>query len=278
MASACAERDPTGRMEDVYDPGGYVGVNDPIEFTDTPYDFTGDSSISDLIGVAPPFHNIWYGIAQGESYPIAGDCDPGRTNDVTEVQNVAELPMTIEGVVTLHPRFFQKITVCGTDERYYGSYVMQDSTGGIMVLKDSRLAEFDVGDRVRLRVRGMVKFFSTIAVLAYDEEEVINEPDARYPIYYEQLQRRFLEQDIGLVKRVRGRVVLEATNQNFNEMRLESLDDSSVHWLVTIDRELGTRGVAPALGDVVELTAPVLDSFGLRMIIGSLGMIEVISQ
>jgi hypothetical protein len=275
---ACVEPDQPGRMEDRYDPGRVVDVNDPIAFTDVPYDFRGPSTIAELRALPPAFQNVWFGISANDTYPIPGDCDPGRTNNETVVVSVDELPMTIEGIVTLHPRYFQKIAVCGTDERYYGTYVMQDSTAGIMVLKDSRLAEFDVGDRVRLTVRAVVRYFDTIAVLAYADEYVMNEPDARYPISYQSIDRRFLEEDVGKVMRVRGRVALEATNQNFNEMRVESLTDSNVSWLVSLDRELGSRGVAPPGGSVVELTAPVLNSFGLRMIIGSLGKIEILSR
>lgn len=276
--AACVEPDPPGNMAEHFEAGVFVGVNDPIAFTDVPYDFTGASTIAELRGLAPAFESVWYGISDQFSYPIEGDCDPGRTNSETVVAQIADLPMTIEGIVTLHPRYFQKIAVCGTDERYYGSYIMQDATAGIMVLKDSRLAEFDVGDRVRLTVRGIIKYFDTIAVLVYADESVMNAPDERYPVYYEQLSRRFLAEDVGKVARVRGRVILEATNQNFNEMRLESLEDSNVRWVVSFDRELGARGVAPPVGAVVELTAPVLNSFGLRMIVGSLGKMEIISQ
>ena len=66
------------------------------------------------------------------------------------------LPMTVEGIVTTYPRYFQKKLVCGEDERFYGSYFLQDSTGGILVLRDSRIANFTFGDRVRLKVRGIL--------------------------------------------------------------------------------------------------------------------------
>ncbi|MBA2664978.1 MAG: hypothetical protein H0U74_22010 [Bradymonadaceae bacterium] len=277
---ACAEQkfgvDPTVH----YDQGSYVGVTEPITFTDTPYaanTATGVSSISSLLGVFPAQEFVWYGLGKDDPYPYSGDCDPGRPAGVTAPQNLASLPMTIEGTVTLHPRYFQKIAVCGSDERYYGSYVLQDATGGILVLRDSRIAEFDYGDRVRLRVRGVLKYFDTRAVLVYDQEEILTSSASREPIYYQRLTRNFVAADSGQVFRVRGRVIGEATNQNFNEMKIQSLDAPGIEWLVSIDRELGTRGVSPKAGDILEVTGPVLNSFGLRILVASLGQMELVT-
>ena len=69
------------------------------------------------------------------------DCSPiaAFENVVTEV---SELPATIEGVVTHHPRLLRSPRFCAGEDRFYGSYYIQDETGGILVYKDSRVADF----------------------------------------------------------------------------------------------------------------------------------------
>lgn len=277
VAAGCAERDEVQDPADRYGEAEYGEVTEEIAFTSEAYDFTGDLSIGALRGLIPADPFFWIGLAEGQEYPVPGDCDPQfGGNELTPVA-LSELPAEIEGVVTLHPRYFMKVTVCGTEERYYGSYIIQDGTTGIAVLKDSRIAAFDVGDRVRIRVRSVMKNFSNLAVLGYDMEEVLTTPETREPIYYEELTRGFDEAlDLYEVRRIEGIVEMEATNQNFNEMRVRSTEDEDVSWLVSLDRELGNRGVAPKEGSRVRITGPVVESFGLRILIGNLGLLEVL--
>ena len=279
-------------------------VEEHVDFTDAPYDFTGPSSIADLIGVIPDGASVWYGMS--ESYPISGTCDPRQRN---EIETSSALPMEIEGIVTLHPRYFQKINFCGEDERYYGTYMIEDSSGGIMVLKDSRIADFMMGDRIKLKVRGVMKYFDTTAVLVHDPEVIVETEQA---VSYKEIDREFDTADIGKVFRITKKVQGEATNTNFNELCLVGLDDSSDedcskycvahsdcesgecvfpyasatsgtcsrdggYWLVSLDKEIGQR--QPRVikkGDVLEVTAPVLDSFGLKMIVMRFGQIRVV--
>ncbi len=279
LAAGCADPEMGRDASEYFGEGTYSTVNEEIEFTDEPYDIVGEVPIQDLRDLIPEFEFVWYGFSENDVYPVSGDCDPQRDFDTTEPAYLEELPATIEGVVTMHPRYFMKVSVCGTEERYYGSYVIQDQSTGIHVLKDSRIGEFDVGDRVRLRVRALIRSFGTYAVLAYDEEEVLTTPSTREPVYYQQIERNFQEgTDNYEVFRIVGRVALEATNQNFNEMIVESEEESNVEWLVSLDRELGTRGVAPPEGALVQLTGPVFDSFGMRMLITNLGQIEVLEE
>lgn len=276
-ALSCAElgepRDPAERFGEA----GFATVTEEIAFTSEPYDFTGETPIGDLRALIPDQPAFWIGLAQGDQYPVPGDCDPQFGGNALTPQQLSELPAVIEGVVTLHPRYFMKVTVCGTEERYYGSYIIQDGSTGIFVLKDSRVAEFDVGDRVRLRVRSLLKNFSDRAVLGFDMEEVLTTRDTREPIYYEEIERRFNEaDDLYEVRRITGIVEIEATNQNFNEMLVRSESNPNISWFVSLDREIGSRGVAPREGDRVQLTGPVVESFGLRMLIANLGLIEVL--
>ncbi len=318
IASGCHHDPEDARDSDDYfdDSPSWSEVSDPIEFTDEPYDeISGELTIGELRdiipdqgwlspeeeaelepGEVPPNANVWYGFGPDDPYPVEGDCNPENAGFDTIPSAVQELPATIEGVVTLHPRYFSNLTVCGTRERYYGTYVLEDETGGIQIYKDSRVAEFDVGDRVRMRVRGVTRYFGTSAVIGFDQEEVLNEREDRIPVYYEPMEdddgeARPLwseedaaddddidEADTYRVRRMVGEVVQEATNQNFNEMIVQSLDNPDVEWFVSIDRELGTRGVAPPEGAMVELTGPIFDSFEMRMVIASLGQMTILEE
>ncbi len=283
IAVGCTAEAERG-MEAPYDDywggdGEYTTVSDPIEFTDEPYDFTGDTPIGELRELIPDQDDeaVWHAFSSDEPYPVQDDCNPEFGGAEQAPASLDELPATIEGVVTLHPRYFENSTFCGSRERYYGTYTLQDASGGIHVLRNSRIGEFDVGDRVRIRVRAITREFSMEAVLTFDEQEVLTDRDSREAIYFEEIGREFDEdEDLYQVRRITGEVVTEATNQNFNEMVVQPQDDPDVEWLVSLDRELGTRGVGPKEGDIVELTGPVVDSFGLRMLIASLGKIEIL--
>ena len=282
-ATGCVEPDTGGDPDDFFGEGGSeVTASDPVEFTDEPYDeVSGDMTIEDLRSYIPDEDDevIWYGFGSSDPYPVEGDCDPERDFDETIPEEIDELPVRISGVVTLHPRYFESGTVCGSDQRYQGTYILEDETGGIQILKDSRVADVDVGDHVELRVRGITRNFGTVGVLAFDQEQALTDRDDPVPIFYEALEREFEEDDEYRVRRVTGEVVLEPTNQNFNEMRIQSLDDDDVEWTASLDRELGNRGVGPKLGDTVELTGPVHPGFDDReIIVATLGQMDWIER
>ena len=94
-----------------YPAGETTPVDEPVEFTDTPYTLRGDTSIAELLDIIPADDFVWYGMS--DPYPIMGSCD-SRNNEVEEIR---QLPARIEGIATLHPRYFQKISFCGSDER-----------------------------------------------------------------------------------------------------------------------------------------------------------------
>lgn len=311
---ACAqEQEPftEAQISERYGDVEQVFVQEPVEFTNQPYSFMGPSSIEDLLNVIPPNSFVFYGFAPEDEHPLDDVLCEGMFDNISPAP---ELPMVVEGVVTLHPRYFIKPTFCGEDERYYGSYLIQDSTGGIMVFKDSRIADFQMGDRVRLNVRGLYSSFDTPAVLAHDPAEVL---ESDQPIYYEEVDRELEITDIGKVKRFTGKVGPGGlpTNQNFNEMCLVRPEDDSPercgkfctvntaetacasencvedfpgagtgrcaredgYWLVSLDREIGQR--QPRIieeGDVIEVTGPVVDSFGLSFLIARWGQLRFI--
>lgn len=271
---ACSEQlgpqDPT----EFYGQAQNAEVYEPIPFTDQNYDFTGPTPISDVEALVPGDEFVWYGLAPGDPYPhgnervVDGECVSGFNNTIAALD---ELPATIEGVVTLKPRYFQKVSVCNQDQRFYGSFFIQDQSGGMLVLNDSRIEEFGFGDRVRLRVRGVMTSFDQPSVVVFDQVEVV-EPDTTYDIYFEAITRDFETSDVGRVRRIEGTVSSVPTNNNFNELVLNG-DDGAV-WLISLDRELGNRGVRFDQGERIALTGPVANSFGLRLLVSSLGQIE----
>lgn len=143
-----------------------------------------------------------------------------------------QLPMTIEAVVGLHPRHYIKPTTCGQDERNYGSYVLVDDTGGIVVLRDARTTPFTFGDRVRIEVRAVMQAFGDVAsryVVLADVEKLPTPTDANglplRPVLYAQHPPEdgpFGLEDVGQVQRVEGYVAVAPSNDNFNDMILTS--------------------------------------------------------
>ena len=157
-----------------------------------------------------------------------------------------------------------------------------------MVLKDSRIADFTYGDRVKLRVRGLLKFFDTRAVLIHDSEEVVS--DKTNPIFYKDIGFRPLTvADIGENLRIRGEIADPPTSANFSEMCLvpdggdhaacsyecRNDDNCSGYMLVTLDREIVQRD--PGLFEVgksIGVTGPAVNSFGFRLLVARIGQLD----
>ena len=138
------------------------------------------------------------------------------------VEVVQGLPMTIEGVITLHPRQYVKVPVCDQDEKHYGTFTIEDDTGGIMVLRDSRIAAFTAGDRVRMRVNSVTYTYidpTTRTVLSADVE-LLDPPGAVYErvVYYEAQTESFSIVDVTQTKRITGWVAQAPSNKNFSTM------------------------------------------------------------
>ncbi|MGM0559087.1 MAG: hypothetical protein ACQEVA_22070 [Myxococcota bacterium] len=288
LQSSCVPDEPTEnpRDPDFYDQGEQVAVTEPIEFTEQSYDnISGDLTISDLRDLRDESAFVWYGYSPLDPYPLGDrrahgeDCSPiaAFENVVTEV---SELPATIEGVVTHHPRLLRSPRFCAGEDRFYGSYYLQDETGGILIYKDSRVADFTFGDRVTIRVRGMSsQNFSNmpagvVGVLAYDNEDIV---ERDLPIYYEETDENFTADDVAQVRRVRGEVVSAPSNTNFNSMTVASLNTDAT-WAISLDREFTRRSYTFETGEVVELTGVVADNYGMTMLIYSLGQIERIED
>jgi hypothetical protein len=299
LLASCADTDEglnPAEIDERYGDVTTTPVVEPYETTEQNYDFTGPTSIGDLkdlfefptISTANgPLVVPWFGLSPGDPRPNPDAACGTFDNEVAEV---TELPVTIEGVVTLHPRFFKKVNFCGSDERYYGAYFIQDSTGGLLVLKDTRIADFDAGDRISLRVRGISQQFGSRDIMIWDEEQVISQDNA---IYADPVDDIPTVDDVGNVVKVRGIVVEPPTNSNFNNVCLmpEGSTDTSVcdprclssdqcfgYILAAFDREIGQRNPDPIeAGDLVELRGPVNDGFdGPTILIAEEGQYDII--
>lgn len=176
----------------------------------------GEPGIADVIAILPEG-----AIAQNEPnlFVADGDAPAGDQCQGGGALIVPGLPMVVEGVVTLHPRQYVKTPICGQDERFYGSFVIEDDTGGMLVLRDGRVADFTFGDRVRLTVRGVTVIFGrdpeTRAVLIADIEPLTSGGGT---VLYREQSTRFAAADVGLVKRIEGWVLQRPTSDNFNSM------------------------------------------------------------
>lgn len=273
LLAGCAEmREQPDDIQEWYDAGQDLDVAEAIEFTDVPYDFPADAAdglgaFSDTVFPAPDFTILY---AQGDEFGTSG----GALANDCETAFEAALPREFDVIVTLHPRYYFKTSGCGgeSDEKYYGSYFVQDATGGLFVLGDSRVAHFDVGDRVRIRVRGVRTAFDQDMIYAHDIVSV--ERNARQPIYYEAVSGRALSaQDVGMVRRVEG--VVNAPKDTFGEFTVEG--DDGQEYSVSLDVELNRRGVEYPVGARVQVTAPILYSYGLySLVVMEIGQITVL--
>jgi hypothetical protein len=266
LLAACAEPgEPEGAWSWYEAPASY-DVQESVAFTDVPYDFTGPTAIADL-PVATELGTVF---ATDDGPP---DCAEWSTTD--------ELPAEIEGIVTLHPRYYYKSQGClpetnddglDSDEKYYGSYFIEDASGGIFVLGDSKVAHFDMGDRVRMRVRAVRDAFGVNTVAAHDITEVLRGPEA---ISYVEKSERFDAADVSEVRRVSGTVRDEIGN--FGEFNIEA--DDGTNYAIGVDAELARRGAYWAPGTRLQATGPVFLSYGsYTLIVMKLGQIQVLDE
>lgn len=200
-----------------------VNVTEPVPFTARSASKTyglprsGKKSVADLLALVPTNPSRSDSnmvIAPGQPFPT-DQCQGGPATES------AELPMELEVVVTLQPRQYIKTPVCGQDERNYGSFVVEDDTGGIVVHRDSRVTPYNVGDRLKLKVRGISFTYGADdrAITIADFEYLpVAEADAR--ILYSETTASFTSADVGRTRRVEGFVAQPPTNSNFNAMVL----------------------------------------------------------
>lgn len=239
-------------------------VREPLRFTPEPYpDLPGDGpGIGDFIARNFPTQRLT--LAPGDGYAPGVGC---------QVDTSADLPIEIEGVATLHPRWYMKLRGCNrAEEKYYGNWFIEDATGGIFVVGDSKVAHFDAGDRVKIRVRGVLTNFGMNMVYVHDVLEIHREGR---PIFYREVDRPLGPQDIGETRRVRGTVVNRP--DTFGAFFVETASGARIE--ANLDAELNRRRVHPPVGSTLCVTGPVQFSFSSYSIpimrIGQLATVDV---
>jgi len=258
LLAACGEphlvpEDPDGW----YDAGATLDVAEALAFTDVPYTFTGPSDIGALPEPAP-FEVLF------EPAPLP-ECPDWTTS--------SELPREITGIATIFPRLYYKTDGCdGDEEKYYGSFFVQDATGGVFVLGDSKVAHFDAGDRISITVRGMANRYDLPMVVSHDVTLIERGPEA---IYYEIPETALGLDDIAKVRRVEG--VVATTKDTFGAFQVES--DDGTRFDVSLDVDLNRRGIDYPVGTRLIVTGPVLYSFdAFSIVVMQIGQVEVLSS
>ncbi len=274
---ACADRAPAETWEDWYTPGEGTDVTEPVAFTEDPYDLpeSGSGGIRGLRTalLTQVFDNDGP-IFAAQDFPAdataCGFWEPELDPADTDV--VGTLPAEITGYVTSHPRVYRKIEGCApdgaqSDEKYYGSYFLEDRTGGIFVLRDSKVAPFDIGARVTLRVRAVRRRFGVDMVYVHDLVEAEPGP---FPLSYAPVTRPLTADDQSTVVRFTGTVVTEPTTFGETLLTIDGYTggtcapdtrDTRAHCaVIQLDQEITRRGVTLAPGERVTVTGPVASS------------------
>ncbi|MFT5684130.1 MAG: hypothetical protein ACI8RZ_005071 [Myxococcota bacterium] len=254
---ACASpRQDIESTADWDDVGSLLEVIEPVSFTDTPYDFPADpgAGIGAFIDAVFPVSEGSIAFGSSDQFGSGTDCTSLVSDD---------LPWEVEAVVTLHPRYYFKTSGCdiASDEKYYGSYFVEDATGGVFVLGDSRVAHFDIGTKVRISLRGARTAYDLDMIYAHDIVAI--ERDVVHPVYYTEAIDSLGSADVGEVRRVTGTVISEKST--FGDFEVEA-DDGIIH-TISLDAELSRRGVGFDIGTRIQATGPVILSYDVYSIV-----------
>ena len=235
-----------------FDAGVPQDVLETVSFTDEPYGFptSGDGIAALYDDVFPTAEGV-ITFAEGDEFPSESDCADDTDGD---------LPMRIDGIVTIIPRYYFKTSGCDGDEKYYGSFFIEDDTGGAFVLGDSKVSHFEVGDRVQLDVRGAKTSYDLDMVYSWDLVDL--QRDAS-PIHYDNAFGPLDFDDLYEVRRVTGTV--SSAKDTFGLFELES--DDGTTYPVQLDIELNRRGFDYPIGERIQVTGPVLYSYSAFSIV-----------
>jgi hypothetical protein len=255
---SCVQTAPAGDLDEYFDPAGDYDVREPLSFTQEPYGLTGIGAFKNSVFPASAVQ-----FAPGDAYMSGTRCE-GRENN--------RLPAEVTGVVTILPRFYMKISGCDrAEEKYYGNYFLEDDSGGVFVVGDSKVANFDAGDTVTLRVRAVRTNFDFDMVYGHD---VVSVDRTSRPVRYAWSEAAFTPEDVGRVKRIRGVVASEP--DTFGQLTVTGEDGTD--WFVGLDAELNRRRVWPTVGATLCATGPVQYSFSeyslVVMRVGQLAEVE----
>lgn len=241
---------------------GQLEVAEDVAFTSEPYGI--DGGIADLTAAVFPTPSDKLVYAPDDGYGPDASCvfvtDPA-------------LPAEITGVVTINPHLYFKTPGCGTDdEKYYGSFFIEDDGGAVFVLGDSKAAHFTVGDTITMRVRGVRTRYDLDMVYAWDLLSVDNAPG---DVHYTEQVGPLALADIAHVRRVEG--VVATKPDTFGAFTITG--DDGTPFGIQLDAELNRRGVTFAPGERIIATGPVLYSYSLfNVVIQSIGQVTRVTS
>jgi len=275
LLSGCVQSQSGEDPSSWYDTGSDINVTESLQFTDQNYAFPANDAdgighLKDHLFPVPAGSPGSDQVAWGAQDDVDGTPFCQRTVS-------PDLPFDVDGVVTIFPRYYFKTSGCNWDsaEKYYGSFFIQDRTGGVFMLGDTKVAHFYAGDHVHLRIRAAKTSFGLNMVYAWDDAEIV---ERGVPIYYQVPTESFGamaasgDNPIGRVWRVTGTVVNEA--DTFGAFQVET--DDGTRYDVSLDVELTRRGVRYAPGTRLTVTAPMLYSFSIySMIVMQKGQVAV---
>lgn len=255
LIAGCAAPRPAEDTDGWWAPGEPLDVEEPVAFTTDPYGF--DGGIAELAADLFP--------TEDDGFVFAPDDDYGDARCTTSTSDA--LPTEITGVATIPPRFYFKTTGCtNDDEKYYGSFFLQDAERGVFVLGDSKTSHFAIGDVVTIRVRGVRTRYDLDMVYSWDLVEVADP----LPVHYDEQVGPFTLADVSHVRRITGTVTSPPTT--FGEVTITS--DAGQAWGMQLDAELNRRGITFTVGERVTVTGPVLYAYdAYNVVIQTVGQI-----
>ena len=285
-----------------YSTGEAYDVQEAVEFTTEPYQVAGDTPLDSVPTPDLGSFETWFSADDG--LPEAG-CSGWETRTT--------LPVEVTGVVTAHPRWYYKASGCrpeddfniDSDEKFYGSYFIEDETGGMFILGDTKVAHFDMGDRVTLRIRAVKELFDFQMVYSHDVVSIERGP---FPVYYEE-RTALTDDDLSRVRRMTGTVgysgdfgevqlcIGDVADDDFDDVfeglggqdargpQLRCVNEGRGFYLA-IDAELQRRGTEFDVGTRLQVTGPIIRGFDEndvpfdqhRMVVTRLGQIEVLDD
>lgn len=285
--ASCAPQRVWEDSDDWFDNGQDYSVTESVSFTEVTYGFPeldedGIAAINELFDYGD--FASWVQTEFAMEDIEGAKLDPGLA---CEWNGNASLPREIEGIVTITPDFYFKSSGCdsNSDEKYYGSYFIEDRTGGIMVLGDSKVGHFDVGNKIRMKVRGARYAFGQTMVYAHD---IVSVDYAVHDLHYTVADQLLGDKDIGVVTRATGTVKSEPDtfgqifieldgDDTCNKRQGEIVPDGCVG--VTLDSELTRRGFSVSVGDRIQATGPVLFSYDIyNIVVMRVGQIEFLED
>lgn len=270
---------------DWYDSGTAQDVAEAVEYGDSPYSFPEAGAVG--------LQDLRHGLLGCYSQETRGECDGSFATDdefirilwspdaPTGIEDcyyepTESLPTELEVMVTARPQFYSKARNCEyvvgnnggepdydeASDKYYASFFVEDATGGMLVYADQRIAHFDAGDRLTMKVRSVGRAYNMDAVYAYDIQAIER---AAGPVFFDALApTETLGPDHrGRVVRATGTVITEP--DDFGTFTIQSEAGAPVN--VQLALELNRRGIEFPIGTPLVVTGPVLYSFSSHTIV-----------